>query len=333
MSIYTFFKTANILYKESIVQKKYIAKNIIPYLEYLENKHNGSFTAHQKFKILKYYCLYVPSVLCYSNKKLIGQPFTIKDREETTKMGLCTHLYDELFDDIKLCPEQIQILTLDPISFKADMFLTRTIKEIGSNLIETAYDKSSFQNTLKELLEIQNDTSKQFNPDISKQELQRITSTKGMLSFVLFYTYQLGTPTEQTKDVLSIIGGVHQLCNDIFDIYKDCREKNYTLANTCTDFTELKVFFQEQVKMFNQKIMALQYDKKGKLFFKLVMLSVVASTMVAIDYHIKTEKKRGKNINWFEVGREVLVIDMSKPINIMKLFYNLWMLSNIRGEG
>jgi hypothetical protein len=242
-------------------------------------------------------------------------------------MGVFTPLYDDLFDELKLDPKQIQKLTITPDLFEADIFLTKIVKEIGSDLINTAANKDSYLDILEELLKIQVDTLEQFNRNISQTELQRITWEKGMISYVYYYTHFFGSPNDTIRDLLFEIGGLHQLSNDVFDMYKDCQEKTYTLANTCKDFTVFKVFFLEKVTIMKQKIMALPYRKKDKRYFCLIMLSLLGSTIVAIDYLIRMEKKRGKNINWIEVERKELVIDMEKPLNTFRLVYNIWKLA------
>ncbi|MEI8074493.1 MAG: hypothetical protein WCH78_07065 [Bacteroidota bacterium] len=329
MNLYTFLKTAISLHKELEFQKKYIAKNIKPYLEYLEEKYNGTLTPYQKFKILTNYGLYVPSIMCVSYKKLFSQPFTLEDRKLATMLGVFTPLYDDLFDELNLDPKQIQKLTIDPASFEADIFMTKIVKEIGSDLIDTAANKASYLNILEEVLKIQVDTLEQFNPSTSQSELQRITWEKGMISYVYYFTHFFGTPNDNIRELLFDIGGLHQLSNDIFDMYKDCQEKSYTLANTCKDFTLFKAFFLEKVTVMKQKIIALPYREKEKRYFSLIMLSLIGSTIVAIDYLIQIENKKGKNIDWFKEAREVLVIDMDKPINRLKLVYNVWKLAKI----
>lgn len=329
MNLFTFFKTAISLHNELEFQKKYIAKNIKPYLEYLEGKYNDTFTPYLKFKILTNYSLYVPSIMCVSYKKLFGQPFTLQDRKLATMLGVFTPLYDDLFDELHLDPKQIQKLTIDPASFAADIFMTKIVKEIGSDLIDTAANKVSYLNILEELLKIQVDTLEQFNSNTTQNELQRITWEKGMISYVYYYTHFFGAPNDNIRELLFEIGGLHQLSNDIFDMYKDCQEKSYTLANTCKDFTLFKTIFLEKVTVMKQKIMALPYRKNDKRYFCLIMLSLIGSTIVAIDHFIQMEKKKGKNIDWFKEAREELVIDMDKPLNRLKMVYNIWKLAKI----
>ena len=329
MNLFTFFKSAIILYKELDFQKKYVNAHIKPYLKSLELKHDGKFTDYQRIKILNYYCLFVPCINCVSYKKLCEQIFTIQDRKLATLMGLFTPIYDDLFDDLHLEPSQIQKLTIDPVSYEADIFMTKIAKEIGLHLIDTAVDKTAYLQILEKLFTIQVNTLDQFNPNTSNEALQRITWDKGMISFVYYYTHSFGNPTDEMRDVLFEIGGLYQLCNDIFDMYKDCQEKSYTLANTCKDFTALKVFFLERVTLMNQKIKALPFRKNEKAYFCLVMQSIIGRGLIAINYFILLEKKKGKNINWFDVERKELVIDMEKPINMVKWFYHTWKLTGL----
>lgn len=322
MNLYMFIKTAIVLYKELEFQKKYINDTVKPYLISLEEKYKGSFTPYQRSKIFNSYCLYVPIIVSLSINKLIGQSFPLQHRKSSTMMGLLTPLYDDLFDELNLDTKEIQQLTINPNEYQTDIFLPKVVKEIGMDLINVAADKNAYLKASEEVLQIQVDTMQQFNPNTSSAILEKITWNKAMISFVYYYSHPFGNPSEEMKQALYEVGGLQQFCNDLFDMYKDCKTNNYTLANTCKDFTELKKFFFAKNKVMFQKVMALPYPKKDKAYFLLRMLSIISSGLVAIDYMIKLENKRGKNIDWFKVERKDLIIDMAKPWNLL-----LWLLS------
>ena len=150
-----------------------------------------------------------------------------------------------------------------------------------------------------------------------------------MISFVYYYTHLFGTPTKEMREALYEVAGLQQFCNDLFDMYKDCQGKSYTLANTCQDFSNLKTFFFEKNKALFQKVSALPYPKKDKEYFMIRMLLIICSGLVAINYMIKLEKIQGKPVNWFTLSRKELVIDMEKPKNLILWFLSLWKLMRL----
>lgn len=329
MNLYMFFKTAIVIYRELRAQKKYIKDIVEPYLNELEVRHNGLFTKYQRFKITSSYCLYVPVIVCYSVSRLIGQPISQEQRKSATMMGLITPLYDDLLDELNLTPTQIEQLTTAPESYQSDVFLVNAVKEIGIDLNNSAFDKGAYLKVSKDVLQVQIDTIEQFNPNISSDELQKITWDKAMISFVYYYTHLFGTPTKEMREALYEVAGLQQFCNDLFDMYKDCQGKSYTLANTCQDFSNLKTFFFEKNKALFQKVSALPYPKKDKEYFMIRMLLIICSGLVAINYMIKLEKIQGKPVNWFTLSRKELVIDMEKPKNLILWFLSLWKLMRL----
>ncbi len=324
-----FFKTAIVIFRELRAQKKYINDVVEPYLNELEVRHNGLFSKYQRFKITSSYCLYVPVIVCYSVSRLISKPITQQQRRSATMMGLITPLYDDLLDELNLTPSQIEQLTIAPENYQSDVFLVNAVKEIGIDLNNSAFDKAAYLKVSRDVLQVQIETIQQFNPTISSAELQQVTWDKAMISFVFYYTHLFGTPTKEMSDALYEVAGLQQFCNDLFDMYKDCQGKSYTLANTCQNFTQLKSFFIEKNKALFQKVSALPYPKKDKEYFMIRMLLIICSGLVAINYMIKLEKIKGKPVNWFELARKELIIDMEKPKNLILWFFSLWKLMRL----
>ncbi|MEP6683153.1 MAG: hypothetical protein ABJA35_07830, partial [Parafilimonas sp.] len=74
----------------------------------------------------------------------------------------------------------------------------------------------------------------------------------------------------------------------------------------------------ERVRFQNEKIYALPYSKKDKEDFCIVMNTINARSLVAIDQFIATQKKYGHKIDWWKLERKDMIVDMEKPRNILK---------------
>ena len=120
------------------------------------------------------------------------------------------------------------------------------------------------------------------------------------------------------QEVLFLIGSLYQLGNDIFDLYKDVRDNIYTLVNTCDDYVQFKKDFIERIKLQNEKIYALPYKKKDKEDFCIVMNTINARSLVAIDQFINTQKKYRSKVDWWKLQRKDMIVDMEKKRNILK---------------
>jgi hypothetical protein len=318
MRLFNYISITRRIYKEIKVQKQFNKDFLIPYLDQLENKYEGRFRDEQKQKILNYYGLFITSFLCSSYKRLQGKKLTDDERKRATLFGILTPVGDDLFDEDKLDIESIKAITYSPENYAATTFSANVAKEIQAFLLQHVPYKDAYLQAAKNVLDIQIETVKQTDPAISKQDLEYITYTKGAVSVIIYHQCLNEVADEQMQEALFFIGSLYQLGNDIFDLYKDVRDNIYTLINTCEDFLELRKIFLERVKEQNKKIMALPFAEKNKKEFCFVMNTINARSLVALDQFVSLQKKTGGKINWWQLQRKDMIVDMEKPLNFLK---------------
>ena len=316
------------VYKEVGIQKKYNKTFLLPYLQDLETKYNGKFSDEQRKKITDYYGLFITSFLCSSYKRLRGKKLTDAERKRATLFGILTPVGDDLFDIDKLDYASIEQITFHPETYIATTFSAHVSKEIQTYLLNNVPHKAPYIKASKDVLDIQVETEKQTNPAISQEEIERITYIKGAVSVIIYHQCLDDAADEQMQEALFLIGSLYQLGNDLFDLYKDVRDNIYTLVNTCKDYTALKQKFVDRVKLQNQKIMSLPFAEKDKATFCLVMNTINARSMVALDQFIAYEKQHGK-VNWWQQERKAMIVDMEKPSNLIKWFSYMWKLPGL----
>ena len=318
MSLFRYISIARKVYKEIKVQKQFNKDFLIPYINELETKYGGSFKPEQKGKILNYYGMFITSFLCSSYKRLYGKSLSDDERKRATLFGILTPVGDDLFDIDKLDIESIRQITYDPDSYNATTFSSNIAKEIQSFELSHVPHKKEYLEASKNVLEKQIETIKQTNRNISVEELERITYTKGAVSVIIYHQSLDEAASNEMLDVLFLVGSLYQLGNDIFDLYKDVRDNIYTLVNTCEDYIAFKEKFIERIKLQNQKIMALPYAEKDKQEFCIVINTINARSLVAIDQFIALRKKMNKKIDWWQLERKDMICDMEKWRNIFK---------------
>lgn len=318
MNLFRYITIARKVYSEIQVQKRFNKTFLIPYLNELEKKYGGIFQPEQRAKILNYYGLFITSFLCSSYKRLYGKQLTAAERKRATLFGILTPVGDDLFDIDKLDHESIKQITFHPQNFKATTFSANVAKEIQTCLLNTVPHKQEYIQASKNVLDIQLETIKQTNLQISKEEMQHITYTKGAVSVIIYHQCLDEAADMRMQEVLFLTGSLYQLGNDIFDLYKDVRDNIYTLINTCNDFVQFKKDFIERIKLQNGKIYALPYAQEDKEDFCIVMNTINARSLVAIDQFIATQKKYGQKIDWWKLERKAMIVDMQKPGNILK---------------
>ena len=176
-------------------------------------------------------------------------------------------------------------------------------------------------------MDIQVETIKQTNPAMPKEEMRRITYTKGAVSVIIYHQCLDEAADTQMLEVLFLIGSLYQVGNDIFDLYKDVRDNIFTLVNTCDDYVQFKKEFIERIKLQNEKIYALPYAKRDKEDFCIVMNTINARSLVAIDQFIETQKKYKNKVDWWKLERKAMIVDMEKPGNILKWFKYIYKIT------
>lgn len=318
MSWLNYLRAYKTLYKELIIQKKYNQQFLIPYLNELEKKYSGKFSDEQKEKILKYYGLFITAFLCSSYKRLEGGILSKEERKRATLFGILTPIGDDLFDIDNLEHNDIEAITYHPEKFEATTFLSQVAKEIQSYLIETVPDKAAYLLASKNVLEIQIETEKQRFNTTSTEEIKKITYDKGGYSVIIYHEILENAADKQLLEALYFIGSLFQLGNDLFDVYKDTRDKIYTLVSTCKDFKMLRSEFLQRVAIQNKKIKALPFNHREKTEFLLIINTINARGLVALDQFNKLQQKNGYPINWEKTTRKQMIVDMQKPINCLK---------------
>lgn len=312
------------------LQKRFNNSFLLPYLDELEKKYNGSFTPEQRQKIIKYYGLFITSFLCSTYKRLYGVTLTKEERKRATLFGILTPVGDDLFDIDKLDIESIAAITFTPETYTATSFAAHVAKEIQTYLIKHVPHIDEYLQASEDVLKIQVETAKQTNRNISKQDLKRITYTKGAVSVVIYHQCLDDPAKEQMLDALFYIGSLYQLGNDLFDLYKDVRDNIYTLVNTCTDYKAFRREFLDRIRAQNRRISLLPYPEKRKQEFCIVMNTINARSMVAIDQFVQTQEQEGKPVDWWQKERKDMIVDMEKPVNFLKWLRYIYQLPTLK---
>lgn len=313
------------VYQEIRVQRQFNRDFLLPYLGYLENKFDGSFYPEQQQKIVQYYGLFITSFLCSSYKRLYGKTLTPDERRRATLFGILTPVGDDLFDIDRLSHEAIRKITFEPATFPAVSFSARVACEVQQYMLDHVPHLEQYLQASAAVLDIQVETEQQTNPAISREDLERITWTKGAVSVIIYHQCLDDAAIKEMKEVLFLVGSLYQLGNDLFDLYKDVRDNIYTLVNTCTDFIALRHQFTERVRAQNRAIMALPYAEQDKERFCIVMNAINARSLVALDQLVAFQQKQGGGkIDWWQQPRSAMIVDMERPANMLKWLYYAW---------
>lgn len=305
------------LLKSVFKQKRFIQNQLEKELLEFRKTNDGSLTLADFRKIRYYYALGVPGILGESLAVLRGYSLTKKERLCLTFLGSTSGLLDDLFDDQSKEVQHLNNFILDPENLQPSNSNEALLVHLYSLGLSYATHPKDLKEQALIVYEAQERSldQKTVNPD---QEINEITFSKGSTSF-LFYRLCLEQLPEQAEmKMISHLGGLMQLGNDIFDVWEDFHSGTKTAANTCFSIQQLRRDFSADFKTFFQLADKTSYSKKQVKRFSNIISLALARVYVCLDQFEKLEISTNNKFKIERYSRKQLICDMQKPKNQLK---------------
>ncbi|MBC7887547.1 MAG: class 1 isoprenoid biosynthesis enzyme [Ferruginibacter sp.] len=318
----TLFRGASLVYK--IVsnleqQKKFIRDNIVPELNTAKSTNDGSLDESDIKKITGYYGLAVPAVLGEAFCLLRGVKMTVKERMASTCQGAMTGLFDDFFDKQLLSDEALKT------------FIEKPQHQSGNNSNEklfTYFYGTALENTAKPKLVLEHlncvyraqvDSKLQAGPGLSIDEIKEITLRKGGASLLFYRTVFTNPMDKAEEDMLYHSGGLMQLSNDIFDVYKDQQHGIQTLVTTTKDIAEIRKLFIELLKDGYTAAYKTHYNTRNiKNFLDIISLGIFSRCFVCLDQLQQAQRLSDNIFSPEKYSRKDMICDMDTALNKWK---------------
>ena len=296
------------------------------YLNELESELVGKFSHTTRRKIIRTFSL---------NQLLALSSFTNLENRKINELEskrnllywILSALYDDLLDEKLLTTEDIDQLFNDTTSFTNPNFTTKVLIKTHEDLSNICKNKNDYLSAVTAIHKAQQKSNIQFNINTSFEALVDIAILKGGTSFVLFPQFlELKNANEYSK-CWYLIGVLSQMTNDLFDIYKDVKEEIYTYANKSNDCFQIKNIYQNEVEKLKTAVKQLPIHKaqQADLFYK---LSVIPAFGYLAFNNLEEIQGNNKMLpNYKTIPRNKLIIDMEKPINILRLIRQAYIIS------
>ncbi len=229
-------------------------------------------------------------------------------------LAAATPIADHMVDELNYTYEDIctilQKPSIDPLQ-KALFSLRIKANEFNS-------DPELFDKYLDLTLRAQAESVLQNTHTNGSSVLHNITWSKGGYALLLYRT-ALQTPiSQQEKKAVFQLGGLMQLHNDLFDLYRDLQESIQTIPTTCRDISLLRAQFTEEtnqtIQLFDQTP---THPIARKKFYLLMMLALNTGS-ICLDQYEQLQNKSGGIFNANAYSRNELICDMDRPYNIWK---------------
>ncbi len=298
------------------VQKKFIQKNIGPYLDEARKNNDGSMEESDFKKITGYYGLAVPAILGEAFCALRGKKMTGKERMASTCQGAMTGLCDDFFDKQRLSDEALIDLMVKPELFTGNNTNEKLFLNFYKTALANAPKAQAMQEQLYKVYHAQVLSKRQASPGLSYEEIKDISLRKGAES-LLYYRTAFENPYKKGEEkMLYCLGGLMQLSNDIFDVYKDQQQGIQTLVTTAKKIKDLRFLYSSLLEIAFEAAYQTKYPRrKIKRFLNIISLGIFSRCYVCMD---QLEKLEARSANIFEPGkyqRKDLVCDMDTAAN------------------
>ena len=158
-------------------------------------------------------------------------------------------------------------------------------------------------------LKAQEASLQQHQTGLPFETLKEITWAKGGYALLL-YRSALRIPIAKNEwDAIYQLGGLMQLHNDIFDLYRDQQEAIITLPSGTPSIKQLYALFDQEINKTYQMFNALPIRKQQKRQFFLLLYLAVQTGYHALDQYAAIETRDGV-FTPANLGRQDLVCDM-----------------------
>jgi len=300
------------------VQRAFMAKSIEPMMAEAMKTNDGSLSEKDLEKIRKYYGIAVPAILGEGYAILRGKPLTDTEREIQTYLGGLTGLFDDLFDEKKIEGERLMEMIQNPKESQAQSSFELLFLKFYMRALELG-NPEPIINLLVKGFHAQVGSEEQVNDTITRERIVEVTREKGGV-FIQFYRAGFeGEPSHEENKMLYNLGGVGQLENDIFDIYKDDQDGIKTLSTTHSSIQELKDTYEDWIQMYETSLEGLQVDPETKIKFRSFTRILYLRGKVCLQQYADLETRMGGRLNVAKCQRESLICDMGKTKNQLKL--------------
>jgi len=307
------------LVRKLLKQKKFLNQSIIPILSKAMQQNDGSLDESDIRKITHYYGLAVPAVLGEAFCVLRGSPMTTAERWASTSQGAMTGLFDDFFDKQYLSDEAVEKLVQDEATSQPWQSNETLFNIFYSKALDTVADKMAMQSALGKVYEAQVNSKKQQETNCSLSFIHDTTFFKGGTSLLFYRTAFHPKPSEQETELLYKLGGIMQLSNDIFDVYKDRENGTRTLVTEAVHIDDVMNLLTNQLTdCFKQSAKTGFPQKNSRQFLSTLSLGIFSRALVCLEQLKGLEASSDNRFQVHQYSRKQLICDMDTLRNILR---------------
>ena len=299
-------------------QRLFLRDTLMQDVASARQNNDGSLDEEDFTKILRYYGFGVPAIVGEGICTLRGKAMSRRERLGISYQGALTGLYDDFFDKTNLPPDRIREMMDWPGRFNPDSSLEKLFIHFLRRVHENVPDKAYFSESFNKVFDAQLDSKSQKSQSLRAGDIIDITFKKGGLSLLFYRSVFPGRAGAAEEEALYHAGGLMQLGNDIFDVYRDSREDIQTLPTTCRNIAEVREVYAGKSARAIAAIRASGFQSRHIEKFLEKFLLGMSRCPVCLDQLASLENRSGNSFKPLEYERADLICNMEKPANILR---------------
>jgi hypothetical protein len=297
-------------------QKVFIKKHVEPLLNDAKKMNDRSMEENDYKKITGYYGLAVPAILGEAFCALHGTEMTKQERMASTCQGAMTGLGDDFFDKHRLSEAALKAFIQGPEQFYGDTANEKLFLHFYKTALANAHQPGLVKEQIYKVFHAQLLSRQQAQPGLSYDVIKDITIRKGAES-LLYYRTVFENPMKKGEErMLYCLGGLMQLSNDLFDVYKDHKNGVHTLVTTAKNIKALRQLYSALLQIGMEAAYKSGYPKPGvDRFLNIISIGIFSRCYVCMDQLQKNEKKSAGVFDPPAYTRDELICDMDTAKN------------------
>jgi len=319
-SAYNFFLSNWLFLKFYLIQKRFANAFFRDTIEKFLVSNNFNIGADQT-KRLKHYIEIMPLLLGDVYCLIWGRALSKKERELLTYLSAFAPLMDDFFDKDKRDLSEIRSLIFQPSSFVPQNDSEHLAKFILEKLHALVHPlNADWKETAVKLLEAQQRSTQQANPDLSKAEVEQICYDKGGFTLMMGRVLLANPVASIEQEAIMNLGYLIQFVDDIFDIWEDSQNGIKSLANQSQSMEALENVYCSKLNKVYDSVYDLGFDSKNVSRFLNCMFILFVRGFVALEQFKAVEKSCGGKLNPLTIKRSLLICDMEKVSSMLKTY-------------
>lgn len=269
-----------------------------------------------------YHYIFANSLTTQWFATLLNHAASTTEKKTGYYLAVSTPLADYLVDEEKIRAQEI----IKMISGKSN----HPWRTLSQQLFEESKINHPNPDLCEELifktLQAQEDSLGQHQDPLSLETLKSITWAKGGYALLLYRSALDHPISDQEWSAIFQLGGLMQLHNDIFDLYRDIQEGINTIPSQIYCVDELSKLYNQEIAATYQLFQLLPISAYRKRKFFLLLNLAVNTGHICIAQYLQLETKY-QHFNPTEFSRKELVCDME---DFGKIGRTIWKTINTK---